>query len=139
MNTAGLGLGQSKQNQQLSRSQLQVHLLQLALISAISLLLMLKDFTSAYSAFIGGLLYIIPAAWFSLRVLAKGQLRSPKQILANVYTSEVGKVLLAIALFSLTFAWVSPLNGFALFTTYILLQLSGWYLQLKMNNRFQKL
>ncbi|WP_235263557.1 ATP synthase subunit I [Nitrincola sp. A-D6] len=69
----------------------------------------------------------------------KNTARSPREILANIYMSETGKVLLAVALFSLVFMLIEPLNAAALFVTYILLQVTGWYLQLKLNHRFLKL
>lgn len=114
-------------------------LVQLALTCLLALLLMLKDFVTAYSVLIGGLLYLMPAGWFSLRVLVKNTAQTPREILANMYISETGKVLLAVALFSLVFMLVEPLNAGALFVTYILLQVTGWYLQLKLNQRFLKL
>ena len=100
---------------------------------------MLKDFVTAYSVFLGGLLYLVPAGWFSLSVLVKNKAQTPRQIVANMYVSETGKVLLAVAMFSLVFMLIEPLNAGALFVTYILLQITGWYLQLKLNQRFLKL
>lgn len=139
--SAGLAsnAGRSKQSHRFAMQYFRILLVQLALTCLLALLLMLKDFVTAYSALIGGLLYLMPAGWFSLRVLVKNTAQTPREILANMYISETGKVLLAVALFSLVFMLVEPLNAGALFVTYILLQVTGWYLQLKLNQRFLKL
>lgn len=139
--SAGLAsnAGRSKQSRRFAMQYFRILLVQLALTCLLALLLMLKDFVTAYSALIGGLLYLLPAGWFSLRVLVKNTAQTPREILANMYISETGKVLLAVALFSLVFMLVEPLNAGALFVTYILLQVTGWYLQLKLNQRFLKL
>lgn len=139
--SAGLAsnAGRSKQSRRFAMQYFRILLVQLALTCLLALLLMLKDFVTAYSALIGGLLYLMPAGWFSLRVLVKNTAQTPREILANMYISETGKVLLAVALFSLVFMLVEPLNAGALFVTYILLQVTGWYLQLKLNQRFLKL
>ncbi|WP_151670967.1 ATP synthase subunit I [Nitrincola schmidtii] len=131
--------GKSKYNKRLALNYLRLFLVQLALISILSVLMMLKDFVTAYSVFLGGLIYLVPAGWFSLRVLVKNKAQTPRQIVANIYVSETGKVLLAVAMFTLVFMLVEPLNAGALFVTYILLQITGWYLQLKLNQRFLKL
>ena len=141
LESAGLasGSGRDKQRQRFAAVYFRIFMLQLALTCLLALVLMFKDFVTAYSAFIGGLLYLLPAGWFSLRVLIKNKAQTPREILANVYMSEAGKVLLAVALFSLVFILVEPLNAAALFVTYILLQVTSWYLQLKLNHRFLKL
>lgn len=131
--------GKSKYNQRLALNYFKLFLLQLALTCVLSVLMMLKDFVTAYSVFLGGLLYLVPAGWFSLSVLVKNKAQTPRQIVANMYVSETGKVLLAVAMFSLVFMLIEPLNAGALFVTYILLQITGWYLQLKLNQRFLKL
>lgn len=131
--------GSSKHNRRFAIQYFKLLLLQLTLTSVLALAMMFKDFVTAYSVFLGGLLYVLPASWFSLRVLVNNTAQTPRQILANVYVSETGKVLLAVALFSVVFMMVKPLNPGALFVTYILLQMTGWYLQLKLNQRFLKL
>ncbi|TVQ70478.1 MAG: ATP F0F1 synthase subunit I [Oceanospirillales bacterium] len=133
------GSGRDKQRKRFAMVCFRVLLLQLLITSLLALALMFRDFVTAYSAFIGGLLYLLPTGWFSLRVLIKNTARSPREILANIYMSETGKVFLAVALFTLVFMLVEPLNAAALFVTYILLQITGWYLQLKLNHRFLKL
>lgn len=131
--------GNSKHNRRFAFQNFRILLIQLSLTCVLGLLMMFKDFVTAYSVFLGGVLYLLPMGWFSLKVLLKNSAQTPRQILANMYVSETGKVLLAVALFSLVFMLVKPLNAGALFVTYILLQMSGWYLQFKLNQRFLKL
>ncbi len=109
------------------------------MVSLLSILGLLNSLVTAYSILLGGMLYLLPNIYFTARALLGKQLHEPKQILARIYVSELGKMLLAVALFSVTFMLVHPLSPFSLFGTYILLQISGWYLQFGLNNRFQKL
>ncbi|RAU18051.1 hypothetical protein DN062_09690 [Nitrincola tibetensis] len=129
---------QGSQGKVVAQAFAKVLLIQVFITSALSLALIFKDFVAAYSAFIGGMLYLIPTAYFTLKVQFKNNAHTAKEILANVYMSQFGKMVLAIALFSLTFMMVEPLNPLSLFVTFILMQISGWYLQFKLNNRFLK-
>lgn len=139
--SAGLAkkTGKDRQQQRLAYLYFRLLMLQLALTCILSVLMVMKDFVTAYSVFLGGLIYLVPAGWFSLKVLVKNSAQTPRQIVANMYVSETGKVLLAVAMFTMVFLMVEPLNASALFVTYILLQITGWYLQLKLNQRFLKL
>ncbi|WP_151704784.1 ATP synthase subunit I [Nitrincola alkalilacustris] len=128
-----------KQNKRLALQFFRILFIQTAMVSLLSILGLLNSLVTAYSILLGGMLYLLPNIYFTARALLGKQLHEPKQILARIYVSELGKMLLAVALFSVTFMLVHPLSPFSLFGTYILLQISGWYLQFGLNNRFQKL
>lgn len=123
------------------RAFLQIHLLQAGLTLAVALAaLLLKGMVAAYSALLGGVLYLLPNLYFTWRVLfSKRPAETAQQVAISMYGSEIGKMAFAVGLFSATFALVEPLNPFSLFLTFILLQLSGWMLQMRLNNRFLKL
>lgn len=107
---------------------------------AVAGLALIKGPVAAYSALIGGLLYLLPNLYFTWRVLfSKRPAETAQQVVMGVYAGEIGKMAFAVGLFSATFVLVNPLSPFSLFLTFILLQLSGWMLQVKLNNRFLKL
>ncbi|SEG84605.1 ATP synthase I chain [Marinobacterium lutimaris] len=86
------------------------------------------------------MLYLLPNLYFTWRVLfSKRPAETAQQVVISLYSSEIGKMVLAAGLFSATFVLVKPLSPFPLFLTFILLQLSGWMLQWRLNNRFLKL
>lgn len=122
------------------RAFLKVYLIQCGLLAAITAGLLIKSPVESYSALIGGLLYLLPNLYFTWRVLySKRPSETAQQVVIGLYASEIGKMVLAAGLFSATFILVKPLSPFSLFLTFILLQLSGWMLQWRLNNRFLKL
>ncbi|WP_417225818.1 ATP synthase subunit I [Amphritea sp.] len=96
--------------------------------------------SAAYSSLCGGMIFLLPSYVFAWRALiAKQAKNTPGAVIAQLYTSEIWKMGLSIALFSAVFILIQPLNPFSLFGTYIWLQLAGFVAQLKLNNRFLKL
>lgn len=115
------------------------------LIQVVSLLVvagvsLLHSLSAAYSSFCGGMIFLLPSYVFAHRALVARQVKNtPGAVVTQLYTSEIWKMGLSIALFSAVFILIQPLNPFSLFGTYIWLQLVGFFVQLKLNNRFLKL
>ena len=86
----------------------------------------------AYSALLGGLINVVPQAWFAHKVFARRGARAAQQIASASYAAEVGKFVLAITGFALVFALVRPLEAWAVFAAYsvmLVIQVIGaWYL-----------
>lgn len=119
---------------------LKVYLIQSGLLVAVAAACLIKGPVEAYSALLGGMLYLLPNLYFTWRVLySKRPAETAQQVVISLYASEIGKMVLAAGLFSATFVLIDPLSPFSLFLTFILLQLSGWMLQWRLNNRFLKL
>jgi len=122
----------SRHGQRSFRGLMRIFLLQAALVLIVSAACLLLGRVEAYSALLGGGLYLIPNLYFIWRALGNRHANSARTVLVSMYASEIGKMLLAVALFSATFMLVRPLSPFSLFGTFMLLQLSGWMLQLKL-------
>ncbi|WP_165900361.1 ATP synthase subunit I [Marinobacterium mangrovicola] len=119
---------------------LKVYLIQTGVLAVVAAACLVKGPVEAYSALLGGMLYLLPNLYFTWRVLfSKRPAETAQQVVISLYSSEIGKMVLAAGLFSATFVLVKPLSPFPLFLTFILLQLSGWMLQWRLNNRFLKL
>jgi len=129
----------ARQNRQQALQFFQILLIQAAIVSLLSILGLTNSLVTAYSILLGGLLYLLPNIFFVTRVLLSRHHSEPKQIVANVYMSQLGKMLLVVVLCIATFKMVQPLSPFSLFGSYILMQISGLYLQFRMNQRFLKL
>ncbi len=90
------------------------------------------DPVAAYSLLLGGLIAILPHAWFTYRVFRKSGARSARQIAHGSYVAEVGKFVLAVTGFGVVFAMVRPLSAGAVFAGYgvmIVIQVTGaWWL-----------
>lgn len=122
----------SRQSRRSFQGFMRIFAIQAVLILLVSAACLLLGAMEAYSALLGGLLYLVPNLYFTWRALGNRHDRSARHVLVSMYASEIGKMMLAVALFSATFLLVRPLSPFSLFGTFILLQLSGWMLQVKL-------
>ncbi|MDX2422107.1 MAG: ATP synthase subunit I [Amphritea sp.] len=112
--------------------------IQMAVTLAIALAALLHSVVAAYSALIGGILYLLPNAFFAWRVLGR-QTNTPRGVLADMYIGEIWKMVISIFCFAAVFILVQPVSPFPLFLTFILLQVLNWYLQMKVDDQFLKL
>jgi ATP synthase protein I len=110
-----------------------ITLAQLAVLVALSATLLL-DQVRAYSFLCGGLIAVIPQAYFAARVFRHAGAQSAKAIAQASYAGEVGKFVLTAAGFAVVFAAVHPINGLAVFIGYLvmlIIQITGSWLLLK--------
>ncbi len=87
---------------------------------------------AALSALAGGLIAILPQAFFAARLFRHRGARSAQQVARSGYAGEVGKFALSAAGFALVFATMRPISGLAVFTAYLLMMVmqiaGGWWL-----------
>jgi len=81
-------------------------------------LLGLKDPVLALSAALGGLILIVPNAWFASRVFRRDSRALAQRTSQRLYAAEVGKFMLSAAGFALVFVMVRPIVGWAVFAGY---------------------
>ena len=77
------------------------------------------DDQAATSFVLGGLIAIVPNAWFALGVFRWRGASMAKQAVRAGYAAEIGKFMLTVAGFALVFAMVRPLVALAVFAGYI--------------------
>lgn len=110
-----------------------ITLAQLALLLALSLCLLAFDTVVAYSMLGGGLIAIVPQAYFAVLAFRWRGARSAGAIARSGYAGELGKFVLSAAGFALVFAVVRPINGPAVFVGFLamlLTQIAGSWLLL---------
>ena len=109
-----------------------ITLVQLASIGLLSLLFLAFDRVLAYSLLSGGLIAIVPQAYFAALAFRWLGARSVQAIARSGYAGELGKFLLSVAGFALVFAILRPLDGPAVFAGYLAMlitQIMGsWWL-----------
>lgn len=93
----------------------------------------------AISAWLGGLVYLLPQSYFTYRALSLRNFGSAKAALADMYIGEIWKMMIYIVLLAMVFFLVKEISPFSIFSTLILLHISNSVLQIKLNNRFLKL
>jgi len=101
--------------------------------------LLLVNVETAYSALLGGMLYLLPTLYFADRALRFSDGQSAKQALAEMYMSQIWKMALSAVGFAAVFILIQPLNPFSLFGTFVLMQILGWIGQMNLKSRFLKL
>lgn len=120
-------MGVNVKNQQGLRDAHRILFLQLGVAALISLLAYgFCNLTAAYSALMGGLVSVIPNAYFARKLFQCQGARSARQIVNNFYKGEACKIALSILLFALVFAYFK-INPVVFFGTYIVTQLVFWF------------
>lgn len=116
-----------------------IFLIQAVLGVAVSLILLLHNPATAWSALLGAGLYLLPNLYFADRALRFSKGQTAGRALAEMYVSQIWKMAISIVAFAAVFILIQPLNPFSLFGTFILLQITGWFAQMNVNKRFLKL
>jgi ATP synthase protein I len=110
-----------------------ITLAQLATLVIMCLPLFAYDQTVAWSLAAGGLVAIVPQAYFALLAFRWRGANSARAIARSSYAGETGKFLLSAAGFAVVFATVRPISGLAVFAGYLamlMIQIIGSWLLL---------
>src|SRR5210317_2305000 len=88
-----------------------ITLAQLAILVPLCLVILALDEVRAYSVLCGGMIAILPQAYFAALAFRWRGARSARAIARSSYMGETGKYLLSVAGFALVFAAVRPIDG----------------------------
>ncbi len=112
-----------------------ITLAQLAVIAPVCLIAYLaSDPVRAYSLLCGGLIAILPQAYFASRTFRWRGASSARAMARSAYAGEIGKFMLSVAGFAAVFAGIRPIDGAAVFGGYLLMlviQITGSWLLLR--------
>ena len=111
-----------------------ITLAQLALLIPSCLLLLTIDKVVAYSVLGGGLVAVVPQAYFAVLAFRWRGARSARDMVRSGNVGEAGKFLLSVIGFALVFALLHPVNALAVFSGYLVMlaiQISGSWLLLR--------
>jgi ATP synthase protein I len=111
-----------------------ITLVQLAVLISLCLCLWVLNEVCAYSVLSGGLVAIVPQAYFAQQAFKWRGARAAHSIARSGYTGEVGKFMLSVAGFAVVFSAVRPIDGLAVFAGYMVMlaiQITGSWLLLK--------
>jgi len=89
---------------------------------------------AGYSALLGGLIAFLANLYFAFKAFRYFGARSARAIVQSLWAGEMGKQILAAALFALVFVGVKPLQPAALFVGYLLVLGAGASALLLMKN-----
>lgn len=100
-------------------------MIEFLILGSISLIWLLHSVLAGYSAFIGGLIFIVPNAWFVHRVYRYQGARSAHLMVASMFRAESIKIALTAVFFAAVFTLIEPVHVPALLFTFAVMVLAG--------------
>jgi ATP synthase protein I len=100
-----------------------IQLTVLLLSAGVSFLVM--GVVTSYSVLLGGMICIIPSAYFAKKVFSQYGARAIENVVRNAYVGEFIKLALIGMGFSLAFVFVKPLDVPSLFAGFVLAHIIG--------------
>jgi len=107
---------------------LKATLTQLAVLLLIVIALGIADSQLAASALMGGLIQILPQAWFSRQAFKYAGASKVDKVVRSMYRGELGKVVMTATLFAIVFTVSKQWNYPVLFTTFLVMIPLQWFL-----------
>ena len=104
---------------------------QLAVLLVLVVMISMTDKLMAVSALMGGLIQILPQAWFSWQAFKYAGASNVGKVVQSMYRGELGKVLMTATLFAILFTVDKQWNYLALFTTFLVMIPLQWFLTQK--------
>lgn len=102
---------------------LRIYGLQFAVVLLASVTALPLDKVAAYSIVIGGMISVIPNAYFARQVFRYTGAAYAREVTQAFYRGESGKFITTLGLFATTFAFVRPLQVIVLFLAYLIVML----------------
>ncbi len=114
-------------------------LIQVIVVLLISILLFLLDNNiAAYSFLLGGIVNVLPNAYFAHNLFKKTGAQATREIVISFYLGEVVKFIITILLFTIIFKFFNT-NKLALFLGYIMALFTFWLTTLIKNQTANRL
>jgi ATP synthase protein I len=98
---------------------LKIYGFQVLLVLLASVIAFPSDSVIAGSIAIGGMISVIPNAYFARQVFRYTGAAYAREVTQSFYRGESGKFVTTLALFATTFAFIRPLQVFVLFLAYL--------------------
>mgnify|MGYP000889724908 CR=1 FL=1 len=87
--------------------------------------LLISGVVLAYSALLGGLISALPNSYFALHAFRHRGARNAQKVVKGFIRGELGKILITLVFFALSFTLISRLNELALILGFILTHFVG--------------
>ncbi len=110
---------------------LKATLYQLAVLLILVAFISLTDKLMAVSALMGGLIQVLPQAWFSRQAFKYAGASNVDKIVQSMYRGELGKVVITATLFTIVFTVDKQWHYLTLFTTFLVMIPLQWFLTKK--------
>ena len=104
---------------------------QLAVLLLLVAMISITDKLMAVSALMGGLIQILPQAWFSWQAFKYAGASNVDKVVRSMYRGELGKVVMTATLFAILFTVDKQWNYIVLLTTFLAMIPLQWFLTKK--------
>ncbi|WP_228285843.1 MULTISPECIES: ATP synthase subunit I [unclassified Marinobacter] len=112
--------------------------IEMASLTVLSLLWLLESRLAGYSAFIGGLIFVIPNAYFAHRTYRYQGARQMHLAVSNIFRAESIKLALTAVFFAAVFTLMEPVHVPALLFTFAVMVVLGTALRWLIRPRPQR-
>lgn len=99
--------------------------IEVGLVTLISIVWTTESRLAGYSAFIGGLIYVIPNVYFAHRMYRFEGARNAHLVVGNMFRAETVKLALTAVFFAAVFILMEPVHVPALFFTFAVMVVIG--------------
>ena len=113
-------------------------IIEMAVLLILSLLWLLESRLSGYSALIGGLIFVIPNAYFAHRTYRYQGARQMHLAVSNIFRAESIKLALTAVFFAAVFTLMEPVHVPALLFTFAVMVVLGTALRWLIRPRPQR-
>ncbi|HLV76447.1 MAG TPA: ATP synthase subunit I [Marinobacter sp.] len=112
--------------------------IEMAALTVLSLLWLLESRLAGYSAFVGGLIFVIPNAYFAHRVYRHQGARRMHLAVTSIFRAESIKLALTAVCFAAVFTLMEPVHVPALLFTFAVMVVLGTALRWLIRPRPQR-
>ena len=113
-------------------------IIEMAVLLILSLLWLLESRLAGYSALIGGLIFVIPNAYFAHRAYRYQGARQMHLAVSNIFRAESIKLALTAVFFAAVFTLMEPVHVPALLLTFAVMVVLGTALRWLIRPRTQR-
>jgi len=113
-------------------------IIEMAVLLIVSLLWLLESRLAGYSALIGGLIFVIPNAYFAHRAYRYQGARQMHLAVSNIFRAESIKLALTAVFFAAVFTLMEPVHVPALLFTFAVMVVLGTALRWLIRPRTQR-
>ncbi|WP_226538067.1 ATP synthase subunit I [Marinobacter nauticus] len=113
-------------------------IIEMAVLLILSLLWLLESRLAGYSAFVGGLIFVIPNAYFAHRAYRYQGARQMHLAVSNIFRAESIKLALTAVFFAAVFTLMEPVHVPALLFTFAVMVVLGTALRWLIRPRPQR-
>ena len=97
----------------------------IATVVIAAVFLVFSNTIAAYSILVGGMVSAIPNCYFAMQAFKYNGARNADKVVKSFMKGEIGKIIITIILFALTFTFITNLNEVALIAGFIVIQFIG--------------